>query len=64
MCVLTVYICVCVPLSLTVALVAGIDVALQGFGLCELGQHLRQLARDLRCALPAVAVVTLGELQR
>lgn len=49
--------------ELTVALVAGVNAALQGFRLGELGQHLRQPARHLRGQLPAVTMVTLRKFQ-
>lgn len=44
-------------------MVTGVDVALQGFSLCELGEHFREVARRLRGRLPAVTVIALGELQ-
>lgn len=51
-------------LSLTVTLIAGVDVSFQSFSLGELGQHLRQMAGSLSGRLPAVAVIALRELQR
>lgn len=51
-------------IALTVTVVTGVDVSLQCFSLCELGQHFRQVTRRLRGRLPAVAVIALGELQR
>lgn len=50
--------------ELTVTVVAGVDVSLQCFGLCELGQHFCQVARSLSSRLPAITVIALGELQR
>lgn len=50
--------------SLTVTLVTGVDVSLQSFGLCKLGQHFRQMARSLSGRLPAITVISLRELQR
>lgn len=49
--------------SLTVTVVTGVDVSLQRFSLCELGQHFRQMAGSLSSRLPAITVIPLRELQ-
>lgn len=45
-------------------MVTGVDVSLQCFSLCELGQHFCQMARSLSCRLSAITVIPLRELQR